>query len=643
VTAAPARAASRRDAYWALAALAAAIAPFLFALPPWLAGVALVFIAWRAALLARGARLPPAPLRLTLAGLALVAVVLAFRGLGGAEAGGAFLVLTAALKGLESRSRRDFRLVALLAYFLIAAFFLLEQSLPGALYAGAVVWLATAALLVPGSRERGPRLMRRAGALLLAALPVAAIFFVLFPRLPGPLFRFGAPRSAAVSGLPDTLDPGAIASLSRSNAIAFRVHFRGRLPPAGERYFRGPVFERFDGRRWLPSRQRGTGHFEPHGKALHYRVLERGNGTHYLFALALPAQVSTAARLSTRYVLRAPHRLWNDTSFDAISYPEHRAGNSLSPADRRADLALPPGADPRARTLAHRWRNRAGNPGDVVQMALAWFRRKPFRYTLQPPRTPGRNGVDRFLFHTRRGFCEHYASAFAVLMRAAGIPARIVTGYAGGTLNPYDGWLVVRQANAHAWDEVWLPGRGWVRVDPTSVIPPGRVDASAAEAAATSPAGNANFHAGWLWHVRNLWDAVDTAWTQYVAGYGSGMQQRLLGRLGLGGSGPVTTALIMLAAALAAGALVLMLGTLRGWRRSGDPAQHLYRRWCRRPARLGVRRHPTEGPLHFADRVARQAPGLGGEAAEVALLYVRARYGDDPRALTRLRRLLRRR
>lgn len=637
--------ASPHESGWALAALAAALAPFLFALPPWIATVALLLVAWRAAVLVRRSRLPPLLLRLALAAAAVVVVVVSFRGLGGAEAGGAFLVLTSALKALESRSRRDFHIVALLAFFLLAAAFLLIESLPMGLYAAAAVWLTTTALLPPAPAQAWPRLFARAGTLLLAALPVAAVFFLLFPRLPGPLFRFGAPQTAAVSGLPDQLDPGAIAALAASDTIAFRVRFDGPIPAPAERYFRGPVFQLFDGRRWLPGRAHARdGHFEPLGKPVRYHVLERASGTRYLFALSLPAQISTAAHLTATYELLAPHPLWNDVAFDALSYPRHVSGHTLGARERAATLGLPPGVDPRTRALARRWRKELDTPAAVVKKALAWFRDQPYYYTLTPGPNPGPNAIDHFMFDTRRGFCEHYASAFAVLMRAAGIPARVVTGYAGGTVNPYDDWLVLRQANAHAWDEVWLAGSGWVRIDPTSVIPPSRVESSADVAAATSPAANAPFDGGhWLWRLRDLWDALNTAWTQYVNGYGPALQQRLLGRLGLGALGPITVALVMVGAAAVLGALLIFLFLLRPMGLRGDPARRLYARWCRRMARRGLARPPSEGPLDFARRVAVSAPALAAEAADVTALYIRARYAEDAAALTRLRQRLRRR
>ncbi len=636
--------ASPAQARHALIALAAATAPFFFLLPPWVASGALVIAGWRALLLRTHRSLPGLTVKVLLILLALLAVLVSFRSFGGATAGGAFLVITAALKALESRSVRDFRIVALACWLLLGAAFLLDQSLLLGLYAIVVVWLSVLALAGMHESLAWPKRMRLAGRFLVAALPVALVLFLLFPRLPAPLFRFGAPRLASVSGLSRTMSPGSIAALAQSNAIAFRVHFEGPVPDPGVRYFRGPVLARFDGKRWLPGRypRRQTSHFSPHGQPVRYHVLERANGTHYLFALALPLQVSTASRLSPDYELLAPHRLWNDVAYNGVSFPHYTAQAQITEYMRALNLELPAGIDPRARALARKWRREANEPAEVVRMALAWFRKEPFYYTLTPGRLTGRNQVDTFLFRTRRGFCEHYASAFAVLMRAAGIPARVVTGYAGGTINPYDGWLVLRQSNAHAWDEVWLAGRGWVRVDPTTVIPANRIEASAAIAVAGSTVAHLRQpDTGWARQVSNLWDAVNTAWTEYVVGYGHSLQNRLFANLGLAGAGPVLTALLMVGIAVITGMLVLLLGFSQWRGRERDPAQRLYLHWCRKLARAGLKRRPWEGPLDFAGRVARAWPDRSREVDRITRLYCAVRYRGEPGALAALKRQVR--
>jgi transglutaminase-like putative cysteine protease len=640
-------AATPRQMRWALLALAAAILPFLFSLPPWVAGAALGIVGWRLLALYRHWRQPSLILRLALVFLGILAVVAAFRGFGGAEAGGAFLVITASLKALESHNRRDFRIVALLAFMLLAAAFLLEHSLPLALYAVCLVWLATTALLIMGTPDPEDRkLALRAARLLISALPIAIALFLLFPRLPGPLFHFGGVRMAAVSGLADSMSPGSIAGLAQSDEIAFRVHFEDAVPPPSQRYFRGPVFTHYDGESWLPPRHRHSyrsGRFEHRGRPVHYRVLERSNATHFLFALALPAEVSTRARLNARYELRARNRLWHDVAFTAKSWPRYRAQpRSLPSAVRQANLELPANIDPRARALAEKWRRESDSPQAVVQHALDYYRRKPFYYTLAPGLIRGDNRIDQFLFDKRRGFCEHYAGSFVFLMRAAGLPTRVVTGYAGGEVNPYDGWLVLRQLNAHAWAEVWMRGRGWVRVDPTSVIPAARVETSASGAVASGASRNGTrADHGLGWQARNLWDATSTLWSRYVIGYDAGLQHHLLDTLGLGGLGPTLTAFLMAGVAVGAGLIVFMLGFVRRREQREDPARRLYERWCRGLARQGLRRRASEGPLDFSSRIERLRPRFAASANEITTLYLRARYAGDEGALKRLKERIR--
>ncbi len=624
-----------------LAVLAASLAPFFFLMPPWVAGAGLLGVIWRYRLLSLQ-RPAPRPLgRALLAFAALGGVIVTFRGFGGAAAGGALLVLTSGLKALESRSRRDYHILTLLVVFLIAAALLLNQSLPLAIYESLVLWAAVAVRLGGGADPGRRSLARRAATLIATALPVAAVLFLLFPRLPGPLFRFGSPRRAAVSGLSTHMNPGSISRLAVSEQIAFRVRFFGAVPPRGERYFRGPVLQHYNGREWTRGQTGGRTTFAVLGKPVHYRVRERANGARWLFLLALAVKVDTPSRITANFEALAPRPLWHDLSFTATSYPRYRAGISLSATRRAENLALPRGIDPRARALAERWRLGSASARDVVRKALAYFHREPFYYTLTPPRLRGRNRVDQFLFRTRRGFCEHYASAFAVLMRAAGIPARVVTGYAGGTINPYDGRLVVRQANAHAWDEVWLARRGWVRVDPTGAIPPSRVESSARFAAATGAGGETLLPpGGFTWRLRNIWDAADTFWNQYIAGYGPGLQHHLLTRLGLDKAAPGVVAGLMVAGISAASLLVFLLGRRRRPRPRRDPAQQIYRRWNRRLARRGIQHRASEAPLNFLARIAREHPRLYAEAERVIPLYLQARYAGDPKALAELKRYL---
>jgi hypothetical protein len=312
---------------------------------------------------------------------------------------------------------------------------------------------------------------------------------------------------------------------------------------------------------------------------------------------------------------------------------------------RAINLRLPEGRNPRSVALAEELRQAAPSDADFVQAVLARFREEAFVYTLQPPLLGGGHPVDEFLFRTRRGFCEHYASAFTLLARAAGIPARVVTGYLGGEMNPFSDRLVVRQSDAHAWSEVWLEGRGWTRVDPTAAVAPERIELSLGEAlpeGETLPGLRLRSLAG-LRELAQTWDALNSAWTDWVLGYGPERQLALLARLGLRDA-DWRVLVIGLTISVAAIMLALTLWLALRLRAPSPPeALRLYREFCRRLAQAGIARAPHEGPRDFAERVAAARPALAAEVSQVTRLYTALRYeaGADDALLAALRREVR--
>jgi hypothetical protein len=290
-------------------------------------------------------------------------------------------------------------------------------------------------------------------------------------------------------------------------------------------------------------------------------------------------------------------------------------------------------------------RTRYANDRSLLTAVLAKFTQEPFVYTLRPPALRGRDPVDEFLFDTRRGFCEHYASAFTVLMRAAGIPARVVTGYQGGELNPISNRMTVRQSDAHAWSEVWLQGEGWVRVDPTAAVAPNRIELSLADAvpAADLTSGRRLRSVPGLMQLQQAWDAVDSAWNEWILGYGPDQQIAFLRSLGIHDPDWRTLA-AFLGATLAA--LIVGLTLWTAWRYRPPPAdevQRLYRRYARRLARRGIRREPWEGPLDYCERSAAGLPAFAGAIHRITTCYVRLRYqGETQKSeLDRMRKLVR--
>lgn len=629
----------RHGRLWLLGALTAVLLPQLLRLPPWLSPFCLALLGWRLAIDLRAWPLPGRWLRLLLTLTGIGAVLAAYRTLLGPDAGLALLSVMLCLKLLELRSLRDAMLVIFLGWFLVAGGFLVEQSILLGAYLLATVFLLTAALIAlnhPGGPAHRDYL-RRAGRLLLPALPIMLLLFVLFPRLPGPLWGMPSPGSAR-TGISDHMTLGSVSALAESEEVAFRVLFDGPIPPADRLYWRGPVLWTTDGRRWDPIPRKRAPHWfnlPPSHQALaepvRYSLTLEPHNERWLFALELPAAIPPDAVLTADFQLVLARTATARRRYELTAHTAYRTG-PLPEAQRRLGLQLPERRNPRSRALAQQWQGLAAE--DIVRTALVLFRDQPYWYTRQPPLL-GEDPVDEFLFDSRRGFCEHYAAAFVTLMRGAGVPARVVTGYQGGEANPLADYLIVRQSHAHAWAEVWLESQGWVRVDPTAAIPPERIEAAPDLRRFRSTTPALDIELGWmtrrLAQVRYRWDALNNAWNQWVLGYNHQRQLELLQRLGLlrfGWQGAIGFLLAAIALLLALVALQL----LRRPRGEGDAVGTLYQRYCSKLARLGLARAPQEGPLHFARRVAAARPDLAAAVEEISGLYIALRYGGAPAA-----------
>jgi len=617
---------------WTSACLGLVWLPLARDLPPWVSAAVGAAIGARLVLATRGGDAPPAAIRWPLALLAIALLFVEFRTFNGLAAGTALLGLTAGLKILEARSARDLYVVVLIVYFLGVAALLAGGGFWMLGYLLAVCWLTAAALLrIDGSvRGLGARTaLAYSARVLLHALPLALAMWLFFPRLAAPLWRIGGEGRGAVSGLGDTLSPGDLDDLALSDDIAFRAHFIGPTPSRGALYWRGPVLDEFDGRAWR-RHDRGFSRTVPGRSAYHYRLELEPYRHDWIYALDRPVSAALpGAVLSGDGVLVRPGR---DSAPATLLASSTTAPAGASPLDRRVrrlDTRLPAGSNPRSRALARLLHREY--PADVQFIAaiLARFHRDPYYYTLTPPPLLGRNPVDEFLFDTKRGFCGHYASAFAVLARAAGIPARVVTGYFGGTFNPFDGDWVVRQSDAHAWDEVWIAGRGWLRVDPTAAIAPQRVDPSLRDGSRTpGPFAVAiGRDAPWLAAFALRLDALRTLWRERILAYGPRAQGALLTRLHVPGPDAAGLA-AMLAAALGLSFVWLAWIARRQLRtRSRDELQRAFGKLTAKVARAGVVRFPYEGPEDYARRVAALCPDLGPTVEKLCREYASLRYG----------------
>ena len=633
------------------------LAPHAAHLPLWVSAVCAVTLAWRASLTWRGTRMPSTLVLLPLALLSMGAVYLSFKTLLGREAGVAMAVLLLAFKMLEMRARRDLFVVIFLCFFLLLTNFFYSQGIGmGLMMVLAIIALLSAQLTFQYSTALPPlsrRLLLGAKILGMAA-PLALALFFLFPRIQGPLWGMPDDASSARTGLSDSMSPGNIANLAQSDEIAFRVRFRGSPPRQSQLYWRALVLGDFDGRSWTHERRRRGPDdigLALQGAPLAYQVTLEPHGQRWLFALDMPGsvpQLEQEAVLTPNMELRTSSRIDKRLRYDASSHLSYllEAGAAL-PEDERW-RALPPGFNPRA-MQAGLDLQRFADPLERVNTVLRKFRNEGFRYTLRPPRL-GANTVDDFLYGSKAGFCEHYASAFVFLMRAADVPARVVTGYQGGEYNPVDGFFAVRQSEAHAWAEVWTARSGWIRVDPTAAVAPERVERSMARALAPAEQSaiaslggliNLNLEAdSLLGQLRFRLSAMNNGYNQWVLNYDPQRREQLVQTL--------TDALGQWRnlAALAAIALLLYAARWLQLRRRGDPVDALYAALNAQLDRRGQGRASDEGPNAWAARLAGMAIAPDKKAALLRFLQLYsshkyARPAPDPALLSTLKRLLR--
>jgi transglutaminase-like putative cysteine protease len=626
---------------WLLAVALATAGPHVEHLPPWLSTLIAALFVWRAWLwLIRGHLPARVPLALLVAG-GVAGIGWQFHTLFGRDAGVALLVLFMALKPMEMHSRRDALVVVMLGYFLLLTHYFYSQSIPTGLWLLTATTLLTATLIrLHGGAQPMVIIARYAGLLLLQALPFMLILYLLFPRISGPLWGLPQDAHSGMTGLSEQMAPGSLSNLIQSGAIAFRVRFSGELPEKSDLYWRGPVFDEYDGLTWRARTQGATAtpakpSIEVTGKRYDYTSTLEAHNQRWLLALDMPTTLPPDSELAPTFeaLVREPVR--NRARFTFTSAVDFRANLLESPAILQHALRLPPRINPRTRALAAEWKANPRSPEQIKDAALAMFRNEAFFYTLRPPLL-GQHAMDEFLFTSRRGFCEHYASAFVFLMRAAGVPARVVVGYQGGELNPVDGFLTVRQSDAHAWAEIWIARQGWIRVDPTAAVAPSRIEQGIA---AALPEGEAlpmfsRIDTDWLRQMRNRWEALNNGWNQWVLGYNPERQREVLSRLGFKDPdwrNMTATLAVLCGVAL----LIISLWTLYQ-RSTADPAQRAWQRYCAILKRLGVTRSEWEGPLEFSARVAHERPELAVLTNEAARYYADLHYGHGSNEQLRL-------
>lgn len=630
--------------FWLFSAILLVVLPHATRLPLLVTALFLIFVSWRYLIAVYGWHPISRILRLFLAAFAVMVVYLGHGHILGRDAGVSLLVAMLGVKFLEMYNQRDMYISIVIAYFLIVTHFLYSQSLITAAYMLTVLWVITASLVDLNRHHRQgnklvPQNLRIAAVLLVQALPIAVLLFAVFPRLGSPLWGLPDDAYGGQTGLSDNMSPGKISRLSLSDEVAFRVEFDGNPPVPEYRYWRGPVLWYTDGQAWRRSeipglqaeRQYGLA-YEPRGQTTQYTVTIEPHNHPWLYVLDLPAEIPSGSFLTSDFQVHSDQPLNQRRRYTASSHIDYRTF-PLSERERERALQLPRDANPKTVRLGQRWRDEHITDEGRVGAALSMFHREPYIYTLSPPLLPNNDPMDAFLFDSQRGFCEHYSAAFVILMRAAGVPARVVTGYQGGEMNPLGNYMIVRQRDAHAWAEVWIDQKGWIRIDPTAAVAPERVERSIDPSSADTDAvrfrlARTGAVGAVLDRMWNSWDSVNNYWNQFVIQYSDRQQYQFLSDLGFDVKNWRDLVVLM------AGGLFVLLGSFAALlvlrsRRSVDPVTRLWRRFCVKMARVGVLRAPHEGPRDFVTRVATQKPESAESARRIGQLYIRLRYGPN--------------
>jgi hypothetical protein len=630
----------RRPLLWLAAALLFSLPPMFGELAAWVPVSFLVALAAKFWMEPHGYRLRSVTWKLVLGATALVGIFMSYGSIKGIEPGVSFIAVLMALKILEAHTAREFQVMVLVAWILCLCGFFLSQDVTIALCVGIAFTLLLVALIQFHRGPSGPFSppVRTALKLVAQALPLIVALFLFFPRT-APAFRLQiAQSSLSATGFSDRLSPGSISSLVNSTAAAFRAEFPdGKIPSPAAMYWRGVVMTHCNSLEWRAPEPTSMQHFAkqaPGGEGIRQWITIEPHGGRWMFALDWPVKPIAGAMLAIGNYLWSDQDVRKPRRYEVTSFPKI-GEKSPSPDERRDLLQLPADISPAVSELVQSWRASDPNPRAIVSKALQFFRTQGFRYSLSPGEYR-KNGLEEFLFQGRVGFCEHYAASFATLMRLAKIPARVVVGYLGGEYNELGQFFLVRQADAHAWCEVWLDGSGWFRIDPTSVVAPDRVNlglSSFLERQAAS--GQAQLQQNTLTRtlarsklfgdVRLAWQALNYAWDTSILSFDGERQASFLRQVGLGNSGPL--ALLVWSVAIGGGILAIY-GAWMGLRArpSADRVKVLYRQFCRKAARLGAARGPTEGPSAFANRAARLLPNESDRIHRISNAYITIRY-----------------
>lgn len=638
--------------FWLLVSVIISIGLHLGHLPPWVALSGIIAAGWQIQLYRERWRQPGRLLKWSLAGACASGLFLHYGRFTGLEPMVALLLTGYVLKLLEIHHRRDALVLIYLSYLIIILQSLFSTTMVSSLLVLAALLPVTASLVAmhcEAENSRPATALRTALAMTLQAIPLMLVMFIVMPRI-GSLWAVPQQKSAT-TGVSDSMSPGDMTKLGRSGKIAFRVEFDGPIPEQSQLYWRGLVFSGFDGRRWDQQGPWGynDGQFLQwsdealeewdrvivrRGKPLSYRITLEATNSPWLFALSTPVPQSSTVALSRDFRLVNREPVISKLQYSVNSWLDNQLEAEKLPGWRRQlELAIPSGFNPKTIEVAKQWRQQTPDTVALINRLLALYNQE-FIYTLRPPAL-GKHTVDEFLWGTKKGFCEFYASSFVFFMRAAGVPARVVVGYQGGERHPTENYLLVHQYDAHAWAEVWIEGRGWLRVDPTAAVAPERIEMSFADLfgeqddfLSASPLSLERMrHIRWLNSLRLKLDSLDYAWSKWVLGYENMQSDFLLGLLGK--INPQRIALFLLLAGAIALFPVFIMLYLGREKNTRDELDRLFLQYCSRLEKIGLPRQPGEGARDFAQRISLLAPGLAVALDRLTQLYESARYAEQ--------------
>jgi len=552
-------------------------------------------------------------------------------GFSGISAGSHLLVIMTFCKLVESKTHREHMLLIILSFFIMSTNFLFSQSIPTAIYMFVCLFIAIFAFININQKTTTLSFnfkIKTSAKIIAYAIPVMIVLFIFFPRISGPLWSTKSDTTQAKTGLSDSMEPGQISNLIYSNDLVFRASFKQTIPANKQLYWRAITLWDFDGKKWEVTTSIATdAEIIVYKTGFEYQITLEPSQKKWLFLLDMPYKINKGYNINPDFTARLKKPAQSLLQYSAFSTQDYAMQHPLDLNNRKAALSLPD-INPKTKSLALNWKQNSINTEEIISKALTHFAKQNYYYTLSPPGLTREDSVDQFLFETRRGFCEHYASAFTVLMRSAGIPTRIVLGYLGGNFNPYNQSLSIDQSMAHAWTEVWFDNKGWVRVDPTASIAPDRVEKDLASA--LKDQSNIPLHLqldlAFLQKLNQMLDAIDNKWNQWVLNYNESSQREFLKFLT--GSTFNLRELSHLFIQILITLLVFsgLIYFSSGLRKRNDPTTRAYMNFCQKLARAGCKKETHEGPQDFKKRLNEYFPSQRGEIDRILDLYTELKF-----------------